>query len=136
MSAEEVEQALTHAVQKFLERDIFLLEIRANERSITHRFAIYLEDILGQQWNIDCEYNRNREHVKRVGGDQRFPDIIVHRRGTSENLLVVEAKYEGEDIADDHRKLENMKSDPDFRYQFAVHLICSMSGELRFEWVK
>ena len=135
MVEEDVKQALNHAVQKFLERDAFLLEIRANERSITHRFAVYLENILGQQWDIDCEYNRNMEHVKRVNSNIRYPDIIVHKRGTSENLLVVEAKYEDEDIADDHRKLENMKSDPDFRYQFAVHLICSENGELKLEWV-
>jgi hypothetical protein len=47
--------------------------------------------------SVDCEYNRDGQCKKRLPRDEQEglarPDIIVHRRGTeTENLIVIEAK--------------------------------------------
>jgi len=53
---DEIEQKVSNAILRFLEKDGLLLEIDANERSISHRLAGYLqEEFLG--WDVDCEYN-------------------------------------------------------------------------------
>jgi hypothetical protein len=45
---------------------------------------------------VDCEFDRLLEATKklRIRGELRrvIPDIIVHRRNTKDNLLVIEAK--------------------------------------------
>ena len=51
-------QNLEIALSELIERDSFLFEADANERSITHKLAEYLQAQF-QDWNVDCEYNRN-----------------------------------------------------------------------------
>jgi hypothetical protein len=102
--AENIEASVLAALDKLLERDADLLQNDVNERSITHKLAEYLE-IEFPEWHVDCEYNRNHDRVKRLksirqqsieiddtDGVSVFPDIIVHRRMTDENLLVIEVK--------------------------------------------
>jgi hypothetical protein len=96
-------QRVLSALSRFLREDGELLQIDANERSITHRLAEYL------QWefpllHVDCEYNRDGIEPKRLpylglhpdADDEQaqtvFPDIIVHRRNSPENILVIEVK--------------------------------------------
>ena len=99
-----VAKLIVCAVNKLFERDRFLFEVDANERSITHRFGIYLQENFSD-WDVDCEYNRNGDKVKylfeRIGERARtddtegrtvFPDIIVHKRKTNINKLIVEVK--------------------------------------------
>lgn len=95
--------AVILALHDLLERDSYLLDIDANERSITFRFAMYLQAHL-RDWEVDCEFNRDSIEPKRLGhfelypgnDDEEaktvFPDVIAHRRGTKENFLVVEFK--------------------------------------------
>lgn len=102
--------------------DNYLLVHDVNERSITHKLAMYLNETFGKEYDVDCEYNRNSEdpsNSKRIRyvamsinnalkNSQNetedlinglyiersvYPDIIVHKRGTnSKNLLAVEVK--------------------------------------------
>ena len=66
----------------------------------TDRNMVSGESGIAAKWDIDCEYNRNQETIKRLSycklGHYEMhnvvPDIIVHRRGTDENLLVIEVK--------------------------------------------
>ncbi len=100
----------------FTSDDLLLLQNDANERSISHRLAIHLETAISTkgEWgaglHIDCEYNRDvanphLPHSKKVKLPHRddisnedteattvFPDIIVHRRNSRVNLLVIEIK--------------------------------------------
>jgi|CXWL01.1.fsa_nt_gi hypothetical protein len=83
--------------------DAELLRFDVNERSVSHRLALYLQAEF-PRWMVDCEYNRDRAHKKALElpltpiswADTKartvFPDIVVHRRGTDDNLLVVEMK--------------------------------------------
>jgi hypothetical protein len=118
VSREIVEASLYRALQRLLSEDAYLFEIDVNERSLTHRLALYL----GQEfpeWDVDCEYNRKGDVPKVVAtlplnptqDDEHartvFPDIIVHHRGTRDNLLVIEAKKSSNPEGDlkDHVKL-------------------------------
>lgn len=61
----EIRRKLRIATEIFLERDRHLLTVKANERSITHKLAIYLEPLF-PDWDVDCEYNRDGKNSKRV----------------------------------------------------------------------
>src|SRR6185312_13639604 len=99
----EVKEHILRAYRHVLAKDAHLLKVDANERSITHRFAIYIEHEF-PEFNVDCEYNRKGLDVKRLpsfGIDPRtierlginlYPDIIVHHRGTDNNFVAIEAK--------------------------------------------
>ncbi len=55
-----------------------------------------------------------------------FPDIIVHTRRETKNLLVIEAKKDHASVdTNDHWKLEEFQTHEDYEYQYAV-LSCSL----------
>jgi hypothetical protein len=109
LTANQVKQKVRTAIELLIRKDAHLLKIDVNERSITHRLALHLQDAF-KGWDVDCEYNRNRYDTKKlfIGNDVRitvetiqsddeqgktvYPDIIVHHRDTDQNLLVVEVK--------------------------------------------
>ena len=131
MNRTSVTEKLTRALDKLVRDDAYLLEIDANERSISHRLAVYLESEF-TEWNIDCEYNRNIEDPKRLNidsirtdstdtqGRTVFPDIIVHVRGQANNLLVIEMKKTSSVVSDDfdYAKLDAFRRE--FGYQHAA----------------
>ncbi len=94
---------VSEALSVFLAKDNYLLRVDANERSITHRFAMYLQAQF-PALDVDCEYNRDGVDPKRIQhfsvspeledteAKTVFPDIIVHARGTDRNHLVIELK--------------------------------------------
>ena len=96
-------EAVALALAELLANDHDLLEIDANERSITFRFAMFLQPQL-PEWTVDCEFNRDGVEPKKLGhlelypdseDDEAktvFPDVIVHRRRTKQNYLVLEFK--------------------------------------------
>lgn len=65
-----IEKALASSIKQLKSHDRELLEVGANERSLTHRLAVYLEQAILQpkcRWNIDCEYNRDGYDKKILG---------------------------------------------------------------------
>lgn len=130
---ELVEKALKKAIDTLIRADFELLQLDVNERSISHRFAKYLEPYF-PGWNIDCEYNRNHHDSKRLNISRRnissddteaitvFPDIIVHRRNTDKNLVVIEMKKTSsqEGYKYDLGKLKAFKAQ--LHYQFAIFI--------------
>jgi hypothetical protein len=147
MTRDEVKQLVIAAVDELLIRDGDLLVRDLNERTITHRLALYLERRLPPDgWDVDCEYNRDFELPKRLKLPKRgqptradvhartvFPDIIIHRRAPKtpqRNLLVVEAKKSTNPEADsdwDLIKLEAFRAE--FAYEVAafLKLMCESS---------
>src|SRR5216117_1757682 len=115
---EEIRQKVRIAIDTVVKKDRYLLEQDVNERSITHRLAMYL-DAQFDGWNVDCEYNRINGEPKRLysaeehlsasdeplaadtKGRTVFPDIIVHHRGKRKNLLVIEIKKANSNVPDD-----------------------------------
>jgi hypothetical protein len=126
--------AVNTALAELLRCDSYLLESDVNERSITHRLATYLQSQF-PDWHVDCEYNRNHDDVKRLELAERqttdvslvavtvYPDIIVHRRDTDENLLVIEMKKSTnrESSEYDIQKLTAFKRE--LGYTFAVFVL-------------
>ncbi|PLY03489.1 MAG: hypothetical protein C0622_04300 [Desulfuromonas sp.] len=138
------------ALATLLRADSDLLVFDVNERSITHRLAVYLERHF-PGWNVDCEYNRDFEDPKRMDLQRRnidsadtqattvFPDIIVHKRGTDQNLVVIEMKKSSNPDGPgfDFQKLNEFKAQ--LGYQFAIFIEvrtgnCDPSVN-RIEWV-
>ncbi len=61
-----IEKIVKDSLNMLFKNDQVLIEHNVNERSITHRLAIYLENILLTSFakemkglSVDCEYNRN-----------------------------------------------------------------------------
>jgi len=112
-----IKQALHSAIDSLLEKDLDLLATGAHEQSICHRLALYLERFT--DLNVDCEYNRNMMRSKELRGGSRFrPDIIVHRRlSNDENVLVVETKAQARRGEPDVKKLKELTNELGvFRY--------------------
>lgn len=107
------------ALCKLAEKDSYLFFNNVNERTLCARLAIYLEEEFANEkenleYNVDCEYNKDFNakpgFVKRLDSNKLrelsgrkvdsddsngvtvYPDIIIHKRGKNENLLVLEVK--------------------------------------------
>jgi hypothetical protein len=137
------------ALRTLLERDGYLLDIDANERSITFRFAMHLQSHL-PDWDVDCEFNRDGVAPKKLGHlglypdseDEEaktvFPDVIAHRRGTKENFLVVEFKKSTSHVDHDidRRKLLGYKRQ--LGYIHALFIVVGTGGRPSIdalEWI-
>lgn len=86
-------------------RDYYLLSVEANERSLTHRLAIYIEQEF-PDYNVDCEFQKDGMDTKKLARFSNpaakqagtvYPDIIVHHRGTDDNFIVIESKPSSKD---------------------------------------
>lgn len=139
---DEVRTRLETAYNVFLSRDAHLLAVNANERSITHKLAEYLQ-LEFPEWNVDCEYNRVGDLPKRLigavepvlsddtDGTTVYPDIIVHHRGSAENLLVIEAKKSTTAVGGgDTDKLKAYKSEHGYLFAYAVVVPVGTAADL------
>ena len=125
----DIRRKVKSALGMLFEKDAFLFQNDLNERTITHRFAMYLQ-LMFSDWNVDCEYNRNHDvkkelqfPVESISNDDTqaktvFPDIIVHHRNTDDNLLVIEVKKSTNPFSDkdDLQKLALFKEQLNYRY--------------------
>jgi hypothetical protein len=136
-SRESIRTALEGALDQLRIDHEQLFHSDANERSLTHWLAAILAPRF-PGWDVDCEYNRDGFAPKRIrirtevpsddlNAETVFPDIIVHRRGTADNLLVVEAKKSNNREGDtrDRQKLEAfMSGKPDgLGYKFGALVV-------------
>ena len=150
---DELDRIVKLSLKKLRSLDKKLLEIKVNERTITHKLAVYLQQNF-PEFNVDCEYNRDERNeiddlVKKlnlptnnVSWDDTeaktvFPDIIVHNRGTQEkNLLVIEVKKSSSSISGkvDRNKLIAFTKDH-YNYKFGLFLKINLVNENDyFEW--
>ncbi len=60
MTEEYSRKILKLMLDKLYERDLFLLnsDLNVTERAITHKMGSYLQDVVGIDYDVDCEYNR------------------------------------------------------------------------------
>ena len=140
LNSQEPGAALINAIDKLLSEDRYLFTCDANERSLTHRLACYLQCEFSD-WHVDCEYNRDinscdEVHFRKrlIGlaldpnsddteGKSVFPDIIVHKRGSANNHLVIEVKKSNSSVSRnvDLGKLQAYKSE--LGYSHALFLV-------------
>jgi hypothetical protein len=138
ISKEDIRNRIEIAYKKLIDKDSYLLKIDANERSITHRLAIYLEEVFWE-YDVDCEYNRDGLDPKKLinykkkiysddtNGTTVYPDIIIHHRGRGKkyNFIVIEAKKyfkidNSKTYKADKEKLGAYKKDLSYKYAYFV----------------
>ncbi len=117
------EKRILEAANHLLKHDGYLFTCDLNERSITHKFAEHLQREF-PEWDVACEYNRDHHDPKRLDLPPRhyissndlhaktvFPDIIIHKRGTDNNFIVIEVKKSSNPESDewDMSKLTEFK---------------------------
>lgn len=162
----EIKARVDRAMKCLEENDIYLFTNDACERAIAHRFAVCLEQEF-PSWHVDCEYDilppneagtaidkyanlrMRRRDGKIIPLDEKeavsvYPDIIVHRRGTNANLLVIEVKKSTDrtEIEFDHVKLAAYRQDEHLQYRFALFVRFQnpqednkIVDEALFQWV-
>ena len=136
---EKVKTKVRRAFQKLVKKDPFLLKHNVNERSLTHRLAVYLESCFSA-YHVDCEYNRDGigNRPKRISeiknldsfrekvaadddkGVTVYPDIIIHHRGEQSGLVIIEAKKSNSGPNDDEQKLKLYKEELGYPYAFFI----------------
>ena len=91
-------------------------------------------------WSVDLEWSRRENVIKRlryglsddelIGKDAIVPDLIVHRVGKRENLLVVEVKKStNTDYEGDIWKLEGMTQQTGlYGYLVGLHLVVDVKA--------
>ena len=142
----EIQRRVFLAIEDLSTHDYYLFEMGAGERAIAHRFAVWLEKVF-PGWHVDCEYDIllyeindvitkkvTQISIKRKDGKLKhltepeeanvIPDVIVHRRGSRDNLLVIEIKKSLDEdfIAYDLEKLRAYCSDPALGYKFGLFI--------------
>jgi hypothetical protein len=155
VSRSEIERLLCESIEELFTKDAWLLQNDVSERCLTHKLAEYVQDRI-PHLNVDCEYNRNatagprepktlyglrsssrQTRVQAVNDDDPtgcsvFPDIIVHRRKTNrDNLLVVEVKKNkrryGGDL--DRRKLvafTERGEENDYKFKYGAFVVLAI----------
>lgn len=159
---EQLRSAIQMACERLVEDDRDLFNRDVNERSFSHKFAMYLEEEVkewNEAWNVDCEFNRDIDAKKTPyskklnlidelppppGNDDEhattiFPDVIVHRRGDPKNLLVIEMKKNTADpeaiLFDKERKLPAYVDQ--LKYKAAVFVLLDMDNlSCSITWIK
>jgi len=135
-------EILAEAVRTVLQ-DEELIYANPGERAIVMRLTLLLQGKF-PGWSIGFEWDRREDVAKRlrhgVTEDELIreglivPDIIVHRVGKQENLLVVEVKKStNKDYDGDIWKLEGMTVQTgDYAYAAGRHLVLDLpSGQVR-----
>jgi len=122
-SKEEIERKLKHSLGLLLGNDYSLLENDVNERSISHRLALYLQQEF-DSWHVDCEYNRDKDEKKTLGENGVYPDIVIHHRGTDHNLVAIEMKKTAsrDSGEEDRKKLKGYKEQLGYKYAVFIKL--------------
>ena len=150
---EQMKEKVDTTVNLFLKRDFFLIKNDVNERSISHKLAEYLQQQF-PEFSVDCEYNRMRDRnmdpefitkklnfdIESLNSDDTtaktvYPDIIIHRRGTSNNLLVIEIKkiINKSTKNFDLKKLKAFRKKP-LQYKFGLYIEFGTNGVVEKQW--
>lgn len=96
MDTDAIKLEFRDAVKEFIHRDKYdLLHVNTNEMTLSHRIAVYMERGF-PGYNVDCEYSKHHDGSTKTAGERKVrPDIIVHHRGNTDALLIIEIKKAG-----------------------------------------
>ena len=129
----ELKRGIIYALECLYGNDYYLIDngndSHVDERAIVFRFANYFQTFLEHlitysNYVVDLEYNRYWCDPKRVGDNLKVPDLILHQRGTDNNLVVMEFKtywniQTREEINKDIEGLKEMtKTKGDYGYKY------------------
>lgn len=124
---------LKNSCKKIYKDDKYLIDKGVCERAIVFRFGVYLQRLISRDselkfYDLDNEYNRNQEGVKRTRRFKNgtYPDLIIHKRGeNSNNIMVVEFKTVwNSDTSKDEKKLKDfINKNGEYKYKYGVSII-------------
>ncbi len=150
LKTKEPGELVAKALSCLFREDRKLFEINVNERSITHRLALYLRNLY-EDWDVDCEYNRDKGEPKELeipelkpdnkdtDAQTVFPDIIIHKRDSKENYLVIEAKKTSSTASKDTDIIKLKAFRKQLEYKYALFIEFSVKpnepGLNSLEWV-
>ncbi len=133
---EDIKKLINVALEKFYKNDRDLIEMddegdMVSEQCMVFHIGGYMKNKMSTltkfQWaDLDCEYNRNMNNPKMMRDGRRFvPDLIIHRRRSNRNnLLVIEFKKKNanlHDKEDDRNKLMYLTDQEEtFKYNFGL----------------
>ena len=143
---EEIKNKVNIAIGVLFKNDSFLLENNVHERSIAHKLAEYLQ-VQFLDWNVDCEYNLKGLDTKVLDGirqcseqkktDRVLPDIMIHKRDTNHNLVVVEIKTNNQEDACDIEKLRLFTSrNGGYKYILGLFIKFDRNNKPSMRWFK
>ncbi len=106
---EEIDEKLKSSLDLLYQQDLYLLKKDSSEISIAHRLALYLQQKF-DAWHVDCEYNRDYTgDIKRLNGRNVRPDIIIHRRESRDNLVIILIKKMSRNLSDKEKDKDILK---------------------------
>ena len=143
ITQQQIQKIIEKAIDELYLKDasILLKEYDIHERTITHRLAMYLDSLfMDKSYNVDVEYNRMRDRYgdgddvgnlmgKRLkwensgeGSDYVYPDIIVHKRDSNQNLVEIEVKmaWKNRKCDLDYTKINEYMEQ--LGYQFGIYI--------------
>ena len=123
-------QIILEALRKVVSEPYYEVVHDMHEVALCHRLAVNLEKSgKFDHYLIDCDYNRAKKDVKRTRKGKNKtcgfrPDIVVHKRGSGENnLIMIEAKKasSSQKQKDDARdRLRRNGNEYQYKYAFFV----------------
>lgn len=135
---ELIKGKLERALKVLYSKDQYLIERNAFEPSITAKLSCYLaQEFL--EWDVDHEYNLdfNRQDGRKYNVETKKemrPDIIVHKRDSNKNFIVIELKKGMAADENDEAKLQKLTTvgDAGYNYIYGLHLnikkqVCQIS---------
>jgi hypothetical protein len=83
-----------------------------------------------KSYDIDIEYGKDLKSKKTTVDHPNGirPDLIIHRRGKSDNLLAVEFKMEHRDLSKDVSKLKELTS-REQQYSYDLGILCVIESQ-------
>ena len=115
VSIKSVEDDLITAINNLYIDNYDLLGRELNERCITnHLFYYFVSEFKNKYkyYNIDAEYGKNGEGVKKYEYTYAYPDILIHKRDcNNENLVYMEIKCNKYNDERDKSKLAYFTTD-------------------------
>jgi hypothetical protein len=142
MVQEEVKVIINKSIDELFikDKELLIRSYNIHERTIAHRLAIYIEQYFSKtDYSIDVEYNRMRDNYgdndvgnlmgKRLNWEDSgesssfvYPDIIVHKRDKSYNLIEIEIKmaWKNRERHFDYKKINEYMSQ--LHYKFGIYI--------------
>ena len=135
MEEKKILELIKIALKRLYDQDHYLIchgkDHHNSERAVVFRFGIYFNKAVennGLNYNVDVEYSKNIDKVKRIQNNHVIPDLILHVRGNNNyNVLVMEFKtWWGEAQGYDKKKIKQFCNPRgEYKYQYGVTILLS-----------
>lgn len=126
MKIEIIKRRIMHCINLIYENDSDLFRRGNYEVSISAKLAQYLF-LEFKELDVDCEYDKhinNEKRVKNLDSNIR-PDIVIHKRGSDNNLVYIEIKKEQNKTnrnIDFKKIIEMTKRTGEYKYKLGVFI--------------